>query len=152
MVAESKLCAFAMNFTAKTEYACLAMLELAQQFESDRPVQLRVITERHGIPSQFLVQIFQELKKSGLVQSIRGASGGYRLINAPQEISLADVIDAVEASERPSSCSAGQSPLAPALLDVCQELSETRRRYLEGISLSELLERACASQGPMWYI
>ena len=141
-----------MNFTAKTEYACLAMLELAQQFESDRPVQLRVITDRHGIPAQFLVQIFQELKKSGLVQSVRGAAGGYRLVNAPHETSLAEVIDAVEASERLGGTAAGSSPLAPALLEICAELSEARRRYLEGISLSELLERACSSQGPMWYI
>ena len=65
-----------MNLTAKTEYACLAMLELAQHFESERPVQLRVITERHGIPAQFLVQIFQELKKSGLVQVCAAPLGG----------------------------------------------------------------------------
>lgn len=141
-----------MNLSAKTEYACLAMLELAQHYESDRPVQLRVITERHGIPSQFLVQILQELKKSGLVQSVRGASGGYRLTLAPQEISLADVIDAVEASDPPTGSAAGKSPLAPALLEICQELSAARRRYLESISLIELVERACSSQGPMWYI
>ena len=141
-----------MNLTAKTEYACLAMLELAQHYESDRPVQLRVITERHGIPSQFLVQIFQELKKAGLVGSVRGASGGYRLAIAPQEVSLAEVLDAVEASETPGGCAADKSPLAPALSEICEEIAAARRRYLEGISLAELLDRACASQGPMWYI
>ena len=141
-----------MNLSAKTEYACLAMLELAQHYEAERPVQMRVIVERHGIPAQFLAQIFQELKKSGLVVSVRGAAGGYRLAHDPQEISLAEVIDAIEAREEPTDSAAGGSPLAPALLEVCQELSAARRRHLEGISLAQLNERACASQGPMWYI
>ena len=141
-----------MNLTAKTEYACLAMLELAQHYEADRPVQLRVVAQRHGIPAQFLVQIFQELKRAGLVTSTRGASGGYQLVNAPQEISLAEVIDAIEAAEAPNRCSASKSPLAPVLLEVCHELSAARREYLEGISLAELVDRACAGQDPMWYI
>lgn len=141
-----------MNLTAKTEYACLAMLELAQHSEAERPMQLRVVADRHGIPAQFLVQIFQELKRAGLVTSTRGASGGYRLNSAPQEITLAEVIDAIEAAEDSSRCAAGNSPLAPVLMEVCHELSVARRQYLENITLSDLVERACAGQDPMWYI
>ena len=141
-----------MNLTAKTEYACLAMLELAQQYEAGQPVQLRVVAERHGIPAQFLVQIFQHLKRSGLVSSTRGASGGYRLATAPDEVSLAAVIDAVESPEQRTDCAADKSPLAPALMEVCQELRATQRRYLEGITLAQLNERACVPEGPMWYI
>ena len=141
-----------MNLSAKTEYACLAMLELAQHFEAGRPVQVRLIAERHGIPSPFLVQILQELKRARLVISTRGAGGGYRLTSAPQEITLAEVLDAVEASAEPTSCAGASSPLAPALLDVCHELSEVRRNRLEGITLAHLLDRAYAGAGPMWYI
>jgi Rrf2 family protein len=141
-----------MNLSAKTEYACLALLELAQHYDSGRPVQVRLIAERHGIPSPFLVQILQELKRARLVVSIRGAGGGYRLMRPPQEITLAEVLDAVEAAEEPSSCAAGSSPLAPALLDVCHELSAVRRARLEGITLDHLLDRAHAGAGPMWYI
>jgi Rrf2 family protein len=141
-----------MNLTAKTEYACLALLELAQHFESGRPVQVRLIAERHGIPSPFLVQILQELKRARLVTSTRGAGGGYRLVQPPQDVTLAEVLDAVEASVEPTSCAAASSPLAPALLDVCHELSEVRRNRLEGITLAQLVDRACAGAGPMWYI
>ncbi len=141
-----------MHLTAKTEYACLAVLELAQHFEADRPVQLRLVAERHGIPAQFLVQILQELKRAGLVTSTRGSCGGYRLASSPQETSLAEVIDAIEASEDPNRCAAVKSPLAPVLMEVCHELSAARRAYLEGITLSDLVERACAGQDPMWYI
>ncbi len=141
-----------MNLSAKTEYACLAMLELAQHFEAGRPVQVRLIAERHGIPSPFLVQILQDLKRAELVTSTRGAGGGYRLGGAPQEITLAEVLDAVEANADPTISATANSPLAPALLDVCHELSIARRARLEGITLAELLEKAHAGVGPMWYI
>lgn len=141
-----------MNLSAKTEYACLALLELAQHFESGRPVQVRLISERHGIPSPFLVQILQELKRARLVISTRGAGGGYRLAQPPQDIALAEVLDAVEAHVEPTACAAANSPLAPALLDVCHEVSAVRRSRLEGITLAQLLDRAHAGAGPMWYI
>jgi len=141
-----------MNLSAKTEYACLAMLELAQHAEGGQPVQVRRIAERHGIPSPFLVQILQDLKRSGLVSSTRGAGGGYRLGGVPQEITLADVLDAVEANAEPTTATAKTSPLAPVLLDVCHELSAARRTRLQDITLAELLEKAHSSVGPMWYI
>jgi Rrf2 family protein len=141
-----------MNLSAKTEYACLAMLELAQHSEDGRPVQARRIAERHGIPSPFLVQILQDLKRSGLVTSTRGASGGYRISGSPQEITLVDVLDAVEASEEPTTSAADSSPLAPVLLEICQELSAARRTRLQDITLAQLLEQTHSSVGPMWHI
>ena len=141
-----------MNLTAKTEYACLAMLELAQHFEGQQPVQVRRIAEGHGIPSPFLVQILQDLKRAGLVTSTRGAAGGYRLARSPQEVTLADVLEVVEGSSEPTTCASATSPLAPVLLDVCQELSAARHEHLAGITLAELVARATVDSGPMWYI
>ena len=141
-----------MNLSAKTEYACLAMLELAQHSEAGCPIQVRRIAERHGIPSPFLVQILQDLKRAGLVCSTRGAGGGYRLGGVPQEITLADVLDAVEGNDEPTASAAETSPLAPVLLDVCRELSTAQRSKLQSITLAELLEKAHTSIGPMWYI
>ena len=74
-----------MKFSAKTEYACLAVLELARAFDSDEPVRIRSIAEEHGIPSRFLVQILLQLKGAGLVNSTRGAAGGYQLAKPPGE-------------------------------------------------------------------
>ncbi len=68
-----------MKFTAKTEYACLAVLELARAFDLGEPVRIRTIADEHGIPSRFLVQILLQLKGAGLVSSTRGAAGGYQL-------------------------------------------------------------------------
>ena len=141
-----------MTFSAKTEYACLAMLELAQQYQAQQLVQVRRISERHGIPMPFLVQILQELKRAGLVASTRGAGGGYRLARAPEEIALADVIDVLEGNTNSEAAAAADSPLAPLLLNVCEELNAARREKLESISLADIVERAVAEDGSMWYI
>jgi len=141
-----------MNLTAKTEYACLAVLELAQHFASGEPVQVRRVAERHGIPSPFLVQILQELKRAGLVSSTRGAAGGYQLVHPPEDVTLAEVLEVVEGDPKPSTCASAASPLAPVLLEVCQELSAVRRDRLDAITLAELISRATAQAGPMWYI
>ncbi|MCA9232030.1 MAG: Rrf2 family transcriptional regulator [Planctomycetales bacterium] len=141
-----------MNLTAKTEYACLATLELAQHFDGGQPVQVRCIAERHGIPSPFLVQILQDLKRSGLVSSTRGAAGGYRLTRSPAEITLADVLEIVEGNAEPKTCASDISPLAPVLLEVCNDLSAARRERLAAITLADLVDRACTAAGPMWFI
>ncbi|MGI9428181.1 MAG: RrF2 family transcriptional regulator [Bythopirellula sp.] len=141
-----------MNLTAKAEYACLAVLELAQHFENKQPVQVRRIAERHGIPSQFLVQILQDLKRAGLVNSTRGAAGGYRLTQSPEEVTLAEVLEVVEGSSEPTTCASATSPLAPVLLDVCNELSAARHQHLSGITLADLVACAKVEVGPMWYI
>ena len=67
-----------MRISAKTEYACIAVMELGNCYGDGDPVRVRDIAERHGIPSRFLVQILLQLKAAGFVASTRGASGGYR--------------------------------------------------------------------------
>src|SRR5215475_6331543 len=80
-----------VKVSAKTEYACIAMLELSASYGAHEPVRIRKIAEEHGIPSRFLVQILLQLKGAGLVTSTRGAAGGYQLAKAPEEITLAEV-------------------------------------------------------------
>ncbi len=141
-----------MNLTAKAEYACLAMLELAQHFETQQPVQVRRIAEGHGIPTPFLVQILQDLKRAGLVSSTRGAAGGYRLTQSPQAVTLAEVLEIVDGNTEPTTAAAAASPLAPALLEVCCQLSAARRKHLAEITLADLVARANIEAEPMWYI
>ena len=77
-----------MKISAKTEYACIAVLELAAQYGTGEPVRIRRIAERHDVPPRFLVQILLQLKGAGLVTSVRGAAGGYQLIQPPEQVSL----------------------------------------------------------------
>jgi Rrf2 family transcriptional regulator, cysteine metabolism repressor len=140
-----------MRLSAKTEYACLAMLQLAHEHSSGEPVQIRRIADVHGIPSRFLVQILLQLKGASLVASTRGASGGYRLARSPREITIADVIEVMEGDERPQINAGKMTPLVGALLHLCREVGDAQRDRLEDITLADLVEQA-AQREPMWYI
>ena len=140
-----------MKLSAKTEYACLAMLQLAQEYESGEPVQIRRIADEHGIPSRFLVQILLQLKGASLVASTRGAAGGYRLARPPREITLAEVIEVMEGDERPQTNAGKPTPLVGALLHLCRELGDAQRDRLDDTTLADLVEQA-AEREPMWYI
>ncbi len=85
-----------MRVSAKAEYACVAMMELAVTFNDPQPVRIKAIAEAQGIPPRFLVQILLQLKTAGLVASVRGAAGGYQLARPPEQISLADIVNAID--------------------------------------------------------
>jgi Rrf2 family cysteine metabolism transcriptional repressor len=89
-----------MLFSAKAEYACVAMLELAARYADPRPMRLADIANKHGISDRFLVQILLDLKKAGLVDSARGAAGGYILARSPHDVTLHDILRVVDPPER----------------------------------------------------
>lgn len=139
--------------SAKTEYASLAMLELAARYHDPQPVRIRQIADQHGIPSRFLVQILLQLKGAGLVSSTRGASGGYQLTRPPDRITLAEVMAPLEGQEPPPTTSCkSDSPGALALLDVWQEIHRARQETLEATTLADLVERARGRDEHMYYI
>jgi Rrf2 family cysteine metabolism transcriptional repressor len=91
-----------MLFSAKAEYACVAMLELAARYADPRPVRLADIADKHGISDRFLVQILLDLKRAGLVDTTRGAAGGYTLARRPDTITLHDILKVIDPPERPT--------------------------------------------------
>lgn len=141
-----------MKLSAKTEYACLAMLELARHAASSEPVRAADIAERHGIPVRFLVQILLQLKASGLLRSTRGAAGGYHLGGAPEETTLADVMAAVEGAPSEVESSVKSSPATKALGEVWRQVAKAQREILEKVTLADLVERAERSGEKMYYI
>ena len=141
-----------MKLSAKSEYACLAMLALAHDYALERPSQIRRIAAKQEIPDRFLVQILLELKRGGLVTSTRGAAGGYRLTRPPRDISLADVIAVVEGEERPESSLARPTALSHALMQAYEAASEAQWSHLQTVTLADLLEQAAHTREPMWYI
>ena len=124
-----------MLFSARSEYACLAMLELAAQYGNPKPVPLTDIANKHGISSpRFLVQILIQLNKAGLVTSTRGAAGGYHIAKRPADISLADVVAAVEGTEPAGTRTKPRkpaSPLALALDDVWDRIRTAHDAFLK---------------------
>lgn len=81
-----------MKISAKMDYACRALLELALHWPGETPMQISEIARRQKIPMKFLVHIMIHLKERGYVNSVRGNKGGYVLAKAPAEIHFGDVI------------------------------------------------------------
>jgi len=138
-----------MKISAKIEYACVAVFELASQYGSNRPVRVREIAARHGVPPKFLVQILLELKGAGLVASTRGAAGGYQLIRPPEQVSLGGVMQVIEGSASDGGLASSASPAPPAvkaLMNAWQDVATEERKMLQAITFAELLDRAKKSR------
>lgn len=141
-----------MILSAKIEYACLAMLDLAVMAAFDRPVQQRGMAERQGIPRQFLVQILQQLKAAGLVQSTRGSSGGYQLARPASEISLWDVVLAVRGEAERPPFEREESPAAQVLRGVWNQMAQGEQTILQEARLDQLAAGLRTGHEPMYFI
>lgn len=141
-----------MRVSAKIEYACIAMLELASSYGTGEPIRIRSIAADHGVPARFLVQILLQLKAAGLVSSTRGAAGGYQLVSPPAELTLADVLSVVEGQEMLPSPEEASSPSTRVLRRVWHEMAAAEQELLRSISFADLLERAQGEAESMYYI
>jgi Rrf2 family protein len=140
-----------MNVSAKTEYACIAVLELAARHDDGEPVRIRDIAETHGIPSRFLVQILLQLKSAGLVASIRGATGGYRLAKEPAELTLHEVMSVVDSQSSTIKSAAGRSTATTRVLVHCwKRVAAKERELLAGVTFADLV-RQLQGQGETMY-
>jgi Rrf2 family protein len=128
-----------MKISAKAEYACLALLALAQHGSAASPLRIREISKSHGIPERYLVQILLQLKGAGLVASTRGAAGGYRLARPPTEISLADVLVAIDGPDPPQRESSQANPSSGILAKVWEQVRQAERNVLDRTTIAELV-------------
>ncbi|HTU13773.1 MAG TPA: Rrf2 family transcriptional regulator [Solirubrobacterales bacterium] len=83
-----------ISVTSKSRYAVVAMAELARS--GDRPLSVKELAERRDIPDQFLEQLFSTLRRSGLLTSHRGSKGGYTLSRPADEITVLEVVQALD--------------------------------------------------------
>lgn len=141
-----------MRISAKTQYACIAMAELAAGYPLGEPVRIRAIADEHSIPQKFLVQILLQLKASGLVTSTRGAAGGYQLSRPPSRISLAEIISALCPVESTPCGEDADSRVVDALGTIWDEMASAEQELLAGITLADVLARAEGTADPMYYI
>jgi Rrf2 family cysteine metabolism transcriptional repressor len=137
----------AMKLSAKAEYACLATIALARTRADDPPVRVREIAAKHEIPERYLVQILLQLKAAGLVHSARGSAGGYRLARPADQISLGEVLTAIEGPGDPPR--EFKEPTAVALASVLKTIRDAERAMLEQTTIAQLAVRGSA---PDWVI
>ncbi len=135
-----------MKLTTKGRYAVSAMADLAATGRGV-PVALSDVALRQGISLSYLEQLFAKLKRSGLVESMRGAAGGYWLVNAPTDIRVADIIAAVDEEIKTTACAGGsvlgcQGTTTRCLThDLWDELGRQIEIFLNAVSLEDILQK-----------
>jgi len=132
-----------MKLTSKGRYAVTAMLDIALN-QAKGPITLAMISERQAISLSYLEQIFAKLKKSGLVLSARGPGGGYRLSRSARDISVGDIIVAVNEDLEPrrcygkANCQGGSQCLSHELWS---DLSNMIQQFLVSVSLQQVIDQ-----------
>ena len=147
-----------MKISARDEYACSAVLELALNYDGEMPVRVQDIAERQGIPAKFLFQIMQILKRVGIVRSRRGTEGGYVLTRPPHQITVGEVIRAMSGPFVQLSCiDSGSFSDDCGKQTICQfkpiwaEVDRAIAGVLNNITFEELVRRSRTSQRQVMY-
>jgi Rrf2 family transcriptional regulator, iron-sulfur cluster assembly transcription factor len=130
----------AVKVSTRGDYAARALLSLALR-GSERPTSVKEIAERTSLPQPYLEQILLSVKGAGLVRSKRGVGGGYVLAHRPEDITLADIVAAVEGPQLPMSEHPDHCEGHCILQEVWVGVDEESRRVLEHVTLAELVER-----------
>ncbi len=139
-----------MKATVKSDYAARAILGLARHYPSKTAVRVEDLAAGLSIPPKYLVVILNELQGQGIARGIRGKGGGYLLARSPAEISLGDVLRAVDGSifDAPALNDAG---CPPELRGAWQKLQQALVTTADAISFQRLLEES-AEKDRMYYI
>jgi Rrf2 family protein len=132
-----------LKVSAKAEYACLALIDLAQRMTEDKPVHLWEIAQAQRIPQSTLTQIMLKLKNAGLVRSARGADGGYRLALAPDEIKLGQILKVIDGENGAQRTLHGS--YAQVLASVWDQIREFEAQVLAQTSIAQLAGRVPSS-------
>lgn len=137
-----------MRLTTKGRYAVQAMADIAAA-RGDGPVSLPDIAERQGISAGYLEQLFAKLRRAGLVMSVRGVAGGYRLGRAAAAIRVSEIVGAVDEGIQTTAC--GGSPIgcrgagARCLThDLWDELGRQIDFFLSAVTLEDIIEKRVA--------
>jgi Rrf2 family iron-sulfur cluster assembly transcriptional regulator len=134
-----------MRLSTKSRYGVRALFDIAYHAE-EAPAQIKTISQRQGITPRYLEQIFQKLKRAGIVKSIRGPRGGYYLARKPEEIAVGDVIRAMEETIEPVFCARppkGRSRKCRreskcVAQVIWREAGERLGDYLDSVSLAQM--------------
>ena len=130
-----------MRLTTKGRYAVTAMLDLVLHHEKG-PITLAAIAERQGISLSYLEQLFSRMRKKGLVFSVRGPGGGYSPARPSSEISVAEIITAVDESVDTTRCSGAHNCQNNELClthNLWEDLSNRIYDHLKSVSLQSLM-------------
>jgi len=141
--------------STRGDYACRALLSLALHGGQEVPTSVRDVAERTALPQPYLEQILLALKGAGLVRSKRGVGGGYVLARTPEEITLAQIVSAVDGPivagdfGEPHTEGACDHEGQCVLLAVWADVGQTMREHLQSFTLADMVLRARGNAPPI---
>ncbi|WP_414622415.1 RrF2 family transcriptional regulator [Calothrix sp. CCY 0018] len=132
-----------MELSCKSEYAILALLELATHYQKGEPLQIRQIAAKQNIPDRYLEQLLATLRRGGLVKSQRGSKGGYFLTREPWKITLFDVFVCVEGLDKLQNCEEDSTKTSDSAVveDIWEEARQAANSVLQKYTLLDLCEK-----------
>ncbi|MDP8232806.1 MAG: Rrf2 family transcriptional regulator [Candidatus Zophobacter franzmannii] len=134
-----------MQITSKTEYSLRALIEIAGN--NGVPMSIRAISDKQKLPAKYLEHLFREMKKKGIVTSSPGSKGGYRLARSTEEITLHEIISAVEEAPYMVYCQRKSKEHEFCIGHPCvieslwTGIYDNIRNYMNTIKLSEILDK-----------
>lgn len=149
-----------MKVSRRATYGIMAVIDLAMNGKK-APVQAKVIARRQAIPIKFLEQVLHSMKRAGIIDSLRGAQGGYRLLKEPSALSVADVLEVLDGPVLDRVISNDSLvdrhlPKRELLLGhVWEQVAQAERDVLQRITIDELADRQRemeAHHHPMYHI
>jgi Rrf2 family protein len=136
--------------TKRTGYALIAMGHLAG-LDTDEVASARQIAERFGVPTSLLMNVLKELTAAGYLESVRGAHGGYRLAQDPEQVTLEEFVTSLEGPIRLSACIRSGGKADPCdlmencpIFDPVHKLNRKLRDFLSQVTLADLIGEPAA--------
>jgi Rrf2 family protein len=129
-----------MKLTRASSYALHAVAFMAAQ-KNDKPIASHKIAEARGIPERFLLKVLKPLVSARVLLSIKGPNGGYRLARPASDISMLEILEAVDGPIRGHAplTEENDGPLNHKLEAICKESADQIRKYLEKVKIPQLL-------------
>ncbi len=127
-----------MRFSKKTQYGLRAMVYLAKFFAEKKIISLKIISEKEGIPFDYLEKIISELEKAGLVGAKKGVQGGYFLVRKPQKITAGEIVKILEKTTVPLSCLGCQRTKKCLTKNVWKKVQGSLDAILNSITIKSL--------------
>lgn len=137
-----------VKVSLKVEYACRVLAQLARSYGSGELPHIEDLATAEEVPANYLVQILNELRNGGLIVSRRGKQGGYALARAPEEVSLYDIVKAID-GEVLALSEAGHGQSGERVLQVWSKIAARLEKETKAVTLSDL---SSGEEAPMYFI
>jgi Rrf2 family transcriptional regulator, cysteine metabolism repressor len=146
----------AVGLSSRVEYAFLALMELADNYNTQKPLNISEIAERHSLPERYLEQILSALRKEGIIQSMRGAKGGYVLIEKPWKITLHSCIAIIDGEEKSKELEGFDSSSVDKsiIYGICKQANQASQDVFKSFTIQDLCQQrdTYKQKGNMYYI